>query len=93
LIRDVGRSGIPVFGYNFSLAGVAGRISGPFARGGAESVGGDAPIDLPIPKGMVWNMVYLVSSPAPWYVGMAYALGYIRALIGRVKADAGRADR
>jgi mannonate dehydratase len=29
----------------------------------------------------------LVSSPAPWYVGMAYALGYIRAMIDRAKAD------
>ncbi|MDR2176079.1 MAG: mannonate dehydratase [Synergistaceae bacterium] len=58
LIRNVGRASIPLFGYNFSLAGVAGRISGPFARGGAESVGGDAAIELPVPKGMVWNMVY-----------------------------------
>ena len=37
IIRNVGRAGIPIFGYNFSLAGVAGRVRGPFARGGAES--------------------------------------------------------
>ena len=44
-------------GYNFSIAGVAGRIKGPFARGGAEAVGMDGPCDLPIPNGMAWNMV------------------------------------
>jgi mannonate dehydratase len=58
LIRDVGRAGIPIFGYYFSLAGVAGRISGPFARGEAVSVGMDGTVDTPIPNGMVWNMIY-----------------------------------
>ncbi|MCX6902010.1 MAG: mannonate dehydratase [Verrucomicrobia bacterium] len=28
LIRNVGRAGIPIFGYNFSIAGVAGRVKG-----------------------------------------------------------------
>jgi len=63
LIRNIGRVGIPVFGYNFSLAGVAGRVRGPFARGGAESVGMDGQEDTPMPKGMAWNMV--VDSHAP----------------------------
>ncbi len=58
IIRNVGQAGIPIMGYNFSLAGVAGRVSGPFARGGAMSVGMDGPVDIPMPKGMVWNMVY-----------------------------------
>ena len=58
LIRNVGRAGIPVFGYNFSIAGVAGRVKGPFARGAAEAVGMDGPFDPPMPRGMVWNMVY-----------------------------------
>ena len=58
IIRNVGRAGIPIFGYNFSIAGVAGRIKGPFARGGAEAVGMDGPCDKPMPNGMVWNMVY-----------------------------------
>ena len=58
LIRDVGRAGIPVFGYNFSIAGVAGRVKGTFARGEAEAVGMDGPFDKPMPRGMVWNMVY-----------------------------------
>lgn len=58
LIRNVGEAGIPILGYNFSLAGVAGRIKGPFARGGAESVGMDGVDTTPVPSGMVWNMVY-----------------------------------
>lgn len=58
IIRNVGRAGIPIMGYNFSIAGVAGRIKGPFARGGAEAVGMDGPFDKPLPNGMVWNMVY-----------------------------------
>jgi len=58
IIRNVGRAGIPVFGYNFSIAGVAGRVKGPFARGNAEAVGMNGPLDTPLPHGMVWNMVY-----------------------------------
>jgi len=63
-ICRLGEAGIPIMGYNFSLAGVAGRVTGPFARGGAESVGMDGPVDEPIPNGMVWNMVYDPSAPA-----------------------------
>jgi mannonate dehydratase len=63
ILRRLGRAGIPVMGYNFSLAGVAGRVTGPFARGGAESVGMDGPVDQPIPNGMVWNMVYDPQAP------------------------------
>ena len=58
IIRDVGRAGIPTFGYYFSLAGVWGRTEGPFARGGARSVGFADPPQTPISAGMVWNMVY-----------------------------------
>lgn len=58
VIRNVGRAGIPIFGYNFSIAGVAGRVKGPFARGGAEAVGMNGPVDKPMPSGMAWNMVY-----------------------------------
>lgn len=36
IIRNVGEAGIPVFGYNFSLAGVAGRVIGNKARGGRK---------------------------------------------------------
>jgi mannonate dehydratase len=56
IIRRVGAAGIPCIGYNFSLAGVAGRVRGPFARGGAEAVGMAGPVDDPIQQGMVWNM-------------------------------------
>ncbi|MFZ4695789.1 MAG: mannonate dehydratase [Verrucomicrobiia bacterium] len=63
IIRNIGRAGIPIFGYNFSIAGVAGRIKGSFARGGAEAVGMDGPFDKPLPAGMVWNMIYDPSSP------------------------------
>lgn len=59
LIRNLGQVGIPVMGYNFSLAGVAGRASDLTARGGAETVGARGfTDDTPIPAGMVWNMVY-----------------------------------
>jgi mannonate dehydratase len=58
ILRDVGRVGIPIMGYNFSIAGVWGRVEGPFARGGAVSVGFENPPQPPIPHGMVWNMVY-----------------------------------
>lgn len=58
LIRRLGAAGIPIMGYNFSLAGVCGRVVGPFARGDAVSVGMDGPYDKPMPRGMVWNMVY-----------------------------------
>ena len=64
ILRRLGEAGIPVMGYNFSLAGVCGRVTGPFARGGATSVGMDGPLDTPMPKGMVWNMVYEANAPA-----------------------------
>ena len=63
-IRHVGEAGIPVFGYNFSLAGVSGRVTGPSGRGGAITVGMDGAVDTPIPNGMVWNMVYDQNAPA-----------------------------
>jgi len=59
IIRNVGSAGIPVFGYNFSIAGVYGRQKGTWARGGAESVGLEGSMDhTSIPDGMVWNMRY-----------------------------------
>ena len=58
IIRRMGEAGIPVLGYNFSIAGVCGRISGPFARGNAISVAVDGSVETPMPNGVVWNMVY-----------------------------------
>jgi mannonate dehydratase len=63
IVRNVGRAGIPVIGYNFSIAGVAGRVKGPYARGGAEGVGMEGPFDMPMPNGTVWNMIYDSSAP------------------------------
>jgi len=60
-IRRLGQAGIPCMGYNFSIAGVWGHVQGPWARGGAETVGflgPDGPEETEIPQGMVWNMVY-----------------------------------
>jgi len=67
IIRNVGRAGIPTIGYNFSVAGVWGHVVGPFARGGAETVGflgPDGPEQTPIPNGQVWNMIYDESAEA-----------------------------
>jgi len=66
IIRRVGHAGIPVVGYYFSIAGVWGHVTGPWARGGAESVaylGKEGPEDTPIPNGQVWNMVYDPDAP------------------------------
>lgn len=63
IIRNLGRAGVPIMGYNFSIAGVAGRVKGPFARGEAEAVGMDGPYDKPLPNGMVWNMIYDRNAP------------------------------
>lgn len=61
IIRNVGKAGIPVFGYNFSIAGVWGHERKPLGRGGADSTcffcesGGK---EYPIPNGQIWNMTY-----------------------------------
>jgi mannonate dehydratase len=65
-IQAVGRAGIPIMGYNFSLAGVWGWTKGPWGRGGAISqVYDESAIDpqTPIPNGMVWNMIYDEQAP------------------------------
>lgn len=63
LIRRMGKAGIPIMGYNFSIAGVAGRVSGPYARGGATSVGMEGEYQLPMPNGLAWNMVVDPDAP------------------------------
>lgn len=63
IVRRLGQAGIPILGYNFSIAGVAGRTRGNYARGGAPSVGMEGPYDVPMPNGMAWNMV--VDEKAP----------------------------
>src|SRR6185295_13654798 len=64
ILRRMGRAGIPIMGYNFSIAGVAGRTKGAYARGDAPSVGMEGAYDPPMPKGMVWNMVYDSKAPS-----------------------------
>jgi mannonate dehydratase len=67
IVRDMGKAKIPCLGYYFSLAGVWGHSVGPYARGGAESVGylgAQGPQETPIPNGMVWNMMYDSDAPA-----------------------------
>jgi mannonate dehydratase len=65
IIRNLGEAEIPVLGYNFSIAGVCGRVTLPAGRGGAITVGMDGPADdIPVPKGMIWNMIYDPNAPA-----------------------------
>ncbi len=64
IIRCMGEAGIPVLGYNFSLAGVCGRVTAPLGRGHAITLGMDGLAEeVPIPNGMVWNMVYDRDAP------------------------------
>lgn len=70
-IQMIGRVGIPIMGYNFSIAGVWGWTKGPWGRGGAKAlVYDESRIDkgVPMPNGMVWNMVYDPDAP-PGVVG------------------------
>ena len=64
IIRRLGQARIPIMGYNFSIAGVAGRTKGHYARGDAIAVGMEGSYDLPIPNGTVWNMVFEPQAPA-----------------------------
>jgi len=65
LLRRLGEAGILVLGYNFSLAGVCGRIQAPTGRGKAVALGMDGPCDdVPLPNGMIWNMIYDRNAPA-----------------------------
>lgn len=60
-LRIIGKAGIPIVGYNFSIPGVWGWTAKYSGRGGAKSVEFDQSmidIDSPLPKGMVWNMRY-----------------------------------
>jgi len=61
LIRDMGRLGIPILGYNFSLAGVWGRTLAPIARGAALAPAfaeGHPLQDQPLASGQLNNIVY-----------------------------------
>lgn len=65
ILRNMGEVGIAILGLYFSLAGVSGRTRGPYARGRAESVGMEGHVPtVPVPRGMVWNMVYDPEAPS-----------------------------
>jgi len=61
IVRNVGKAGIPIIGYNFSIAGVWGHVNRPVARGGAVTATfnlQEGPEETPIPNGQIWNMTY-----------------------------------
>lgn len=61
MLKNMGKVGIPILGYYFSLAGVWGWTTGPYGRGNSNSVtfdGSKVDTTQPIPNGMVWNMIY-----------------------------------
>lgn len=66
IIKNVGLAGIPVFGYNFSIAGVWGHTRRHAARGGADTACfdyEDGGKEFRIPNGEVWNMTYDLNAP------------------------------
>ena len=64
-VRNIGRAGIPVMGYYFSVAGPGAQIlsNGPYGRGGARSIGyieaevagGPPGEENPVPRGEAWG--------------------------------------
>ncbi|MFI3116226.1 MAG: mannonate dehydratase [Clostridia bacterium] len=65
-ISNMGKAGIPVMGYNPTFAGVIGRETGPFARGGAETVRftlDKAPINDPFPVGEFGKRIVIPDAP------------------------------
>lgn len=75
IIRNVGKAGIPCFGYNFSLAGVWGHQKTTEARGGAVSTCFDADLlqlDARIPCGEVWNMTYAENTTGEYIKDIGY---------------------
>jgi mannonate dehydratase len=76
LVRDAGRAGIPVIGYNFSIAGVWGWQRERVARGGATTAVfalDEIDAERPIPDGMVWNMRYRDAVPGAPVVSVSEA--------------------
>lgn len=66
IVRNVGRAGIPIIGYNFSIAGVWGHVNRAVARGGAVTATfnlQEGPEQTPIPNGQIWNMTYDFNAP------------------------------
>lgn len=65
MVANIGKAGIPLLGYYFSIAGVWGWTNKVFGRGNPMTVGFNAnevDINTPIKNGMVWNMTYDTSA-------------------------------
>lgn len=65
-IENMGKAGIKIMGYNFSIGCVTGLQSGPFSRGGAQTVqyvGDKAPIYDSLPLGYAWNTQVIDNPP------------------------------
>ncbi|MCK0191563.1 mannonate dehydratase [Arenibacter sp. F20364] len=61
MIANIGKAGIPIMGYYFSIAGVWGWTNRKYGRGNPMTVGFDMDrvnVNEPIKNGMVWNMTY-----------------------------------
>ncbi|MBP1964948.1 mannonate dehydratase [Paenibacillus aceris] len=66
IVCNVGKAGIPIIGYNFSIAGVWGHVNRAVARGGAVTATfnlAEGPEETPIPNGQIWNMTYDFNAP------------------------------
>jgi mannonate dehydratase len=66
LIRNIGKAGVPIMGYNFSIAGVWGWTKQNIGRGEAPSLvfdESDVDLTMPMPRGMAWNMTYDPDAP------------------------------
>ncbi len=66
MIRNIGKAGIPIMGYNFSIAGVWGWTTQAVGRGQARSLvfdSNDVDLSMPMPNGMAWNMTYEPDAP------------------------------
>ena len=75
IIRNVGKAGIPTFGYNFSLAGVWGHQKTTQSRGGSVSTcfhADELKLDARIPNGEVWNMTYDANAPEGFMPDISY---------------------
>jgi len=73
-IENMGRAGIPIMGYNFSIPAVHGRKQLPLARGGAitpvyrqEDI---EDFDTPLPHGYAWGR-QITENPPPGDQGFA----------------------
>ncbi|MDN4525182.1 mannonate dehydratase [Fictibacillus fluitans] len=58
IIQSMGEVGIPILGYNFSIAGVWGLTEKNVARGKAKTAVFHTPQETPIPNGTIWNISY-----------------------------------